>query len=90
MSRVILQMSGRYVATPCTDSDALREDAAVLDSIVQDGLRTLAHGMAEGRDMAANPQSTAEVLFALDYLHAMAHAMRAEAEDRKQAEGGAP
>lgn len=63
-----LRINAVYQVAPGTPAEALHEDAALLAGIAIDIITTVAHGLCEEGDIAANPRPTANVLFGAQYL----------------------
>lgn len=59
----VLRLNATYHAAPGTPADALQDDALNLMGIVEDIINTVAHGLCNDGDIAANRSATANLLF---------------------------
>ena len=84
----VLRLNATYHAAPGTPADALQDDALNLMGIVEDIINTVAHGLCQDGDIAANRSATANLLFGAHCLLHLASGaqMAARAASR---EGGA-
>lgn len=86
-TRPVLRINSEYQVAPGTGSDTLHEDAMLLAGIVEDIINTVAHGLCEPSDMAANLKPTANLLFGAHILQRLATGAMEAAyrEGRKEA-----
>ena len=86
-SQPVLRLNATYHAAPGTPAHALQDDALNLMSIVEDIVNTVAHGLCNDGDIAANRNATANLLFGAHCLLQLASGAQMAAMAANQSGG---